>query len=256
MMYSPYRSMKKIQITLILSFSFLLCSNLQAQITKELRQERKEARIEERRIKNIKRDSLQSLPIDSYIFWDFSVIFPNENPRLNVGYIHKINEKWSVGTSAGIGLEFANLRNVDDYKLWEVRPQVVFNLGKGRRFQHFLSAEAFFIRNSETRFNGSFRPINDNNGEFQAINYTRADYGRIKQGLTINYGEYINISSSLALRTTVGFGFRYKDVSFSNIQGASIDFNSDDFFLFDDAPREGLRSGIELNFSFQLLYKL
>jgi len=234
---------------------FLLTSNLQAQDTRE---ERKEQREQKRLDKWARKDSLQSLPINSYLSLDLvSAALPNPLGRLNVGYITPLNERWSIGGSAGIGINAtAWIRNKEDYFLWEVRPEILYNLGKGRRFQHYLGLELFYISHQETLVDGNFNPVNTLNGTVNSISFDRADYKRKKAGFLLNFGEYINFSDRWAIRTTVGLGARRKDNSYANLVNARIDNDNDEFFFnLDGTQREGNRWGLEVNLDFRLIYK-
>lgn len=221
---------------------------VQAQTTKEQRLERRETR-------RAKKDSLQSLPIHSYFTLDLLKPIPTQVPRINMGYIHSLNERWSVGSSIGYGNDSFIYSYKDDYSLFEIRPQVLYNLGKGKRFQHFLSLEAFYITHKETLFNSDLTPVNDLNGAIETIAFDSADFTRLKYGFTINYGEYMNLSKRLGLRTLVGGGIRFKDNVYSNLRNPRA-VESDRFLIGSLYQKEGFRIGFELNLSFELMYKL
>lgn len=235
---------------------FLLTSNLQAQDTRE---ERKALREQKRLDKWARKDSLQSLPINSYLSLDLvSAILPNPFGRLSIGYIQPINSRWSIGGSAGVGINAtAWIERKEDYFLWEIRPEVIYNLKKGKRFQHYIGLELFYISHKETLINEDFEPVNTLNGTVNLISFERADYRRNKAGFLVNFGEYINFSDRWAFRTTVGIGTRRKDNSYSNLINARIQNDNDElFFNLDGSQKEGTRWGVELNLDLRLIYKI
>lgn len=216
---------------------------------------KKEQRQEKKEIRKARKDSLQGLPIGSYFTFDLLNLIPTNTPRFNIGYVHNVNKKWSIGSSIGFGTDHFFYTYKEDYALWEIRPQLIYNLEKRRRFKHFLSLELFYINHKETLQNRNLLPVNDQNGAIDAIGFDRADFKRIKYGVTLNYGEFINFSKHLGLRTTIGGGVRFKDNVYSNlINPRATQFDN---FLFSDLyNREGFKIGFELNLSLQLIYKL
>ena len=129
-------------------------------------------------------------------------LLPSDFPRINIGYIHEINDRIALGGDIGIGFE--GHIDKENYSLWEVRPQLIYTIKKRKRFQHFLLLETFYIYNEETRFDVEFEPIDNQGGTIEQINYERADFTRVKYGFTLNYGEYINLLNRLGLRTNLG----------------------------------------------------
>ena len=235
---------------------FLIATSLHAQDTRE---ERKTIREQKRLDKWTRKDSIQSLPIQSYLSLDvISAVIPNPLGRLNIGYITPLNERWSIGGSAGVGINAtAWITSKEDYFLWEVRPEVIYNLGKGKRFQHYLGVELFYISNKETLIDEDFEPVNTLNGTVNLISFERADYRRNKAGFLLNFGEYINFSDRWAFRTTVGIGARRKDISYANLINARIENDNDEFFFnLDGSHKEGTRWGVELNLDLRLIYKI
>lgn len=245
------------RITFIFLFALIFISPTLS--SQSLREERKALRAQERLDKWNRKDSLQRLPINTYLSLDLiSTVFPNPLGRLNIGYSTPIRAKWSIGGSAGIGFNATSwVVNNEDYFLWEVRPEILYNLGKGRRFQHYLGLELFYIYHTQTLRNGNFEPVNDLDGAIELIAFDRTNYKRVKTGVLVNFGEYINFSDRWAMRTTVGIGVRRKDNSFSNLVNPQIE-NFDDGFFFDlsASQREGVQWGPEFNFDLRLIYKI
>lgn len=244
-------------ILLSLSVTVLSITTITAQ---DYRSERRTNREVAREQKRLKKDSIQNLRITTYLSLDLiSTILPNPLGRLNVGYITPLNEKWSLGGSAGLGINAtAWARDTEEYFLWELRPELIYNLGKGSRFQHYVGLELFYIYHTETLSNRDFEPVNTLNGLVNNIDYDSATFERHKAGALINFGEYINLSNRLAFRTTVGVGIRSKDNSYSDLVNPRIDeFEDENHFGGLDPYRfEGTRLGVEFNLDFRLIYKI
>ncbi len=240
----------------LLPLVFLLAFTTHAQNSREERKTQKEIKRLEKRER---RDSLRKLPIDRYVSLDIvNGLFPNPLGRLNVGYTQSLNSKWAVGGSVGIGFDAISYAgDNEDYFLYEFRPEILYNLGNDRWSQYYVGLEVFFISHKETLRDNDFEPVNTSNGTIDLIAYDSATYQRRKSGFLINFGEFTNLSDRWALRTSVGLGARAKDNSFSNLENPRVENFNDDFILnFNRARKEGLRWGVEFNFSFRLIYKI
>lgn len=235
---------------------FFLSTTLQAQ---DAREERKAYRERKRINKENRKNDLQILPTNTYFSVDLiSTVLPNSLGRLNIGYITPLNERWSIGGSAGVGFNAtAWAGNTEDYFLWEVRPEILFNLGNGNRFQQYIGLELFHISNTQTLRNGDFKPVNDLDGAIEVIAYDRTNYQRVKSGFLVNFGQYINFSDRWGLRTTLGLGARRKDNSFSNLVNPTFQDFDDNFFLdLRPSQNEGVQWGVEVNLDVRLIYKI
>jgi len=238
----------------------ILCcfQNLQAQTTRE---EKKAIRVEKRIKKIERRDSISRVPVKSYV--SLSLVSPiTPFPRINVGYTRSLNTHWSVGGSVGVGfqgLPFTSEES-ENYRLFEIRPEVLYFIGKGEKYTNYIGLELFYINSKETLLFDTFNPVNDANGTVELIAFDRADYQRVKNGVLLNFGEYTRLSNKLMLRVNFGLGVRFKDNRYSNIENPSFrGFDFEDNFLFNDTnPRrdEGFSTGVEFNMDFRLIYKL
>ena len=238
----------------------ILCcfQNLQAQTTRE---EKKAIRVEKRIKKIERRDSISRVPVKSYV--SLSLVSPiTPFPRINVGYTRSLNSHWSVGGSVGVGFQGLPYTNEDsnNYSLYEIRPEVLYFIGKGEKYTNYIGLELFYINSKETLLFDTFNPVNDANGTVELIAFDRADYRRVKNGVLVNFGEYTRLSNKLMLRVNFGLGVRFKDNRYSNIENPSFrGFDFEDNFLFNDTnPRrdEGFSTGVEFNMDFRLIYKL
>jgi hypothetical protein len=238
----------------------LLCciQTLQAQTTRE---EKKAIRVEKRVKKIERRDSISRIPVKSYL--SLSLVSPiTPFPRINVGYTKPLNSHWSVGGSVGVGFQGLPYTNGDssNYSLYEIRPEVLYIIGKGEKYTNYVGLELFYINSKETLISDTFEPVNDANGTVDLIAFDRADYQRVKNGVLVNFGEYTRLSNTLMLRVNFGLGVRFKDNSYSNIENPNFrGFDFEENFLFSDTnPRreEGFSTGFEFNMDFKLIYKL
>lgn len=238
----------------------ILCcfQSLQAQTTRE---EKKAIRVEKRIKKIERRDSISRVPVKSYV--SLSLVSPiTPFPRINVGYTRSLNTHWSVGGSVGVGFQGLPYTNegTSCYSLYEVRPEVLYFIGKGEKYTNYIGLELFYINSKETLLFDTFNPVNDANGTVELVAFDRADYQRVKNGFLVNFGEYTRLSNKLMLRVNFGLGMRFKDNRYSDIQNASfVRFDFEDGFFFDDTnPRrdEGFSTGFEFNMDFRLIYKL
>lgn len=230
-------------------------------LSQTTREERKVIRVEKRIKKIERRDSISRIPVKSYV--SLSLVSPlTPFPRINVGYTRSLNTHWSVGGSVGVGFQGLPYTNEDtsNYSLYEIRPEVLYFIGKGEKYTNYIGLELFYINSKETLLFDTFNPVNDANGTVELVAFDRADYQRVKNGFLVNFGEYTRLSNKLMLRVNFGLGMRFKDNRYSDIQNASfVRFGFEDGFFFDDTnPRrdEGFSTGVEFNMDFRLIYKL
>ncbi|WP_405202790.1 hypothetical protein [Dokdonia sp. LLG6352-1] len=230
-------------------------------LSQTTREERKAIRVEKRIKKIERRDSISRIPVKSYV--SLSLVSPiTPFPRINVGYTRSLNTHWSVGGSVGVGfqgLPFTSEES-ENYRLFEIRPEVLYFIGKGEKYTNYIGLELFYINSKETLLFDTFEPVNDLNGTVTQVSYERADYQRVKNGFLVNFGEYTRLSNKLMLRVNFGLGIRFKDNRYSDIQNPTFnrfDFE-DNFFFGDTDPKriEGFTTGVEFNMDFRLIYKL
>jgi|GEM_PF-5461205 len=82
------------------------------------------------------------------------------HPRLRFGYIHSLDLKWKIGLDLGYGRGIhihPSDGNEEDYQLWEVRPQLYYELKSKSRSVRYISFELFYIHNTETLRDSFFR---------------------------------------------------------------------------------------------------
>ncbi|MFL9844126.1 hypothetical protein [Flavobacterium rhizosphaerae] len=197
----------------------------------------------------------------------FSLFTPTFSyaPRYKVGFMHKISSRWWAGLSAGYGnydTSFNFTRNDDnnivnkDYKLYEVRPEIYYDLRPTSKLKHLLSAELFYIHHTDVFYNDRY------NENIYTYKYTTADYRRIKTGLNINYNLLFYFTKKLGLTLTTGLGVKFRNVNFNNVTGKTeVDISGDDegnlgLFEIDGYRKEaGNDTNINFNFDLKLFYK-
>lgn len=160
-----------------------------------------------------------------------STISPTINyaPRWNLGYIRKIHDRYWLGLELGYGnkniaVNFAESNGWinNDYKIFEIKPELYFDLRPKSKLKHLLSLEFQYVNHSDKFNNTWYYDLNNNN----YYKYDFADYRRIKYGMNVNYNLIYYFSKNLALMQKVGIGYRKREVQYSNI----INRIEDEFF--------------------------
>ena len=202
---------------------------------------------------NGQNDSIKSSN-DSYISFDLTTLLDSRAPRLRASYFKDINSHWKIGTAVGYGNRglsfFAGNNNSDriqdDYKLWEVRPEIIWIENPEDEDKRYLSLELFYVNHTDVLLQGEFRQ------DGLIVPYNSVDYQRQKYGLNIKYGFILDINDRLSFNLYSGLGFRIRNNVFKN---ADI---SDDFFsrnIFGGIKyRE--QGGSDFNYNFPLGLKL
>lgn len=109
-------------------------------------------------------------------------------PRWNVDYVYSFNEQYGLGMQIGYGNYFimplkfeyidTRLPFEKDYSLFEIRPELYYNIVPNLKgIQFFASAEFFYIKHSDKLTNYSY--YNPNGNGF--LCYESAVYRRIKK---------------------------------------------------------------------------
>jgi hypothetical protein len=203
-------------------------------------------------------------PINSII--TISLISPTLSyvPRLNLGYIKKINERYWAGVELGYGTN--NLLSIyhenytsigSDYKVFEIRPEVYYDLRPNSKLKHLISAELFYINHTDYFNRGWFDDVAKN------IYYRHdgADYKREKYGFNLNYNLILNISKNIALMQKLGVGFRQRVVKFSNVinQRPDLNYEESDVTLLPNtngyANDVGTANAFNFNFDLKIICK-
>ncbi len=135
-------------------------------------------------------------------------------PRVRAGYVQNLNNKWKIGADIGYGsLGMALDRNLGEaYRLWEIRPELYRVFNPEAKTIKYLSAEFFYIMQNNV--------FTDNNYDLESggsIGYSRADYERIKYGLHLKFGLFLDIGKNLGFNFYGGFGFRVRTNEYSNV---------------------------------------
>lgn len=182
-------------------------------------------------------------------------------PRWNLGYIRRINEHYWLGVDLGYGSQNTAVNFAEDgdwitqdYKLYEIRPEVYYDLRPQSKLKHLVSAELFYIHHTD-QFSNSWLFELDENKHYK---YDRADYKRRKYGVNFNYSLLYNITENLALMQKIGVGFRIRNVAYTNIINKSEDpyYEGSEGFLIPSTDGYLKDNGAQLGFNFNLDFKL
>lgn len=185
--------------------------------------------------------------------FDFLTATMSQTPRLNVGYIQKMNKDIWLGIDVGYGNKKINYGRTfgENYQLFEIRPEIYYDLRPSKKLKHLLSFEAFYIHHTDTFRDSWFQ---DENKDYT---YTKADYRRIKIGGNFNYNLMYNFGKHFGLMQKVGIGLRYRNVKYSNVQGIE---NTSSFLETLDLGSNYRRHlgnvvGVNFNLAFRFFYK-
>lgn len=153
-------------------------------------------------------------------FFTFNISAPlvSYAPRWDLGYYYKINDKFIVGAEFGYG-NYNTAINFDmdydllekDYQLFEIRPEVMYVMNSNRKTKRFFSAEIYYINHKDQFYTDRYE---DGSKRYR---FDQADYSRTKYGLNLNYGLIINFTKSFGIIPKIGFGWRFRDVKYSNL---------------------------------------
>lgn len=181
-------------------------------------------------------------------------------PRWNVGYQKRITERYWLGLKLGYG-DYNSTINYsksggqikDNYQLYEIRPEIFYDLKPNSTLKHLVSFELFFINHTDQYSNGSYYNINQN----IYYRYDLADYKRVKYGFNINNNFILYLGKNFALMQNFGIGFRHRNVTYTN----TINEVEDPFFeeesIFGSGKKvraKGVANGLNVNFDIRLIY--
>lgn len=145
----------------------------------------------------------------------------------------------------------------DDYRLFEIRPEIYYDLRPGRKLKHLLSLELFYISH-KNRFTNGWYEYKSENAYYE---YDAADYKRIKTGLTLNLNTVYYLTPKLVLWQQIGGGVRNRNVTYSskvnNRLSARFNDGEDHFQMFGEEnhiKKEGSYFGFEFNLELKLAY--
>ncbi|MEM0543992.1 hypothetical protein WFZ85_15410 [Flavobacterium sp. j3] len=185
-------------------------------------------------------------------------------PRWNIGYIRKIDKKYWLGLELGYGSKDISVNFAadggwikNDYKIFEIKPELYFDLRPNSKQKHLLSVEFQYVNHTDKFNNSWYFDLNDKT----YYNYDFADYKRIKYGINLNYNLIFNITTNLALMPKIGIGYRKRVVQYSNIVNRIEDefFEEEGFVLpdFNGFLRDnGDIGGFNFNLDLRIIYKL
>jgi len=150
-------------------------------------------------------------------------------PRWDVGYYRHLNERWLLGVEVGYG-NYGSAINFKmdyeviekDYQLFEIRPEVIYIMTPNRKSKRFFSGELYYISHTDHFTTDSYEAGN------YRYRFEQADYKRIKYGVNLNYGMIINFTKNFGIIPKIGFGWRFRDVKYSNQVGLVESLNGDE----------------------------
>lgn len=196
-------------------------------------------------------------------FLSISIFSPtiSNAPRWNVGYQRKIIDQYWLGLKLGYG-DYNNTINYtknggqikDNYQLFEIRPEVFYDLKPNSKLKHLISLELFYINHTDQFSNNTYYDRNQNT----YFRYDLADYKREKYGFNINNNFILYLGKRLAFMQSFGVGFRHRNVSYINTVNEVEDpfFESESIFGSgkNSIRAKGIQNGFSVNFDIQLIY--
>ena len=180
---------------------------------------------------------------------------PFRDQRLNVGYMHRLNSRWWLGTEIAYGQKGMtpyNLGFEGDYRIYEIKPEVYYSLDPKSRLKHFLSAELSYLNHSSKRTNAGYYDSN-----VQYYTYDSADFKRIRTGLSINYSILLHRESSwFGFMPKVGIGIAHRSVRYNHVEGKQPTFEGpDDLRFFPNFEREQSSMRLMVNVDMKFIFK-
>lgn len=180
---------------------------------------------------------------------------PFRDQRFNVGYMHRLNSRWWLGTELAYGQKGMTPYNLGfdgDYRIYEIKPEVYYSLDPKSRLKHFLSAELYYLNHSSERKNAGYY---DSAGQYYT--YDSADFKRIRKGLSINYSILLHRESSwFGFMPKVGIGIARRTIRYEHIQGKQFAFEGpDDLPFFPQFDREQSNMRLMVNVDMKFIFK-
>lgn len=193
----------------------------------------------------------------------FSIFSPTISyaPRWNLGFIRKIEKRYWIGLEIGYGNQNLSVNFAEeggwiknDYKIFEIKPEIYYDLRPKSNLKHLLSLELQYLIHSD-KFNNSWYYDIENKTYYK---YDLADYQRNKYGVNINYSLIYNITKKLALMQKTGIGFRQRNVKYSDIINKIEDeyFEESDVILVPVSNGFLRDNGVNNSFNFNLDLKI
>ncbi len=195
--------------------------------------------------------------LESFFTFDVFSSLNTYSPRWRVGFIRDIDPKWKVGLNLGYGNKnisytyFAD-KFEEDYKLWEIRPELYYVRKRSQKATTYASFELYYINHKDVFHNSSYIPV-----EGGCLSYDRADYLRQKYGFNVNIGTFSNLGRKLGLNFYTGIGLKIRNNSFSDIINPESTecLERDMYDDFEYRQKEGLRAGFNFSIGLKLFLK-
>jgi len=189
----------------------------------------------------------------SYITTNLLSHINYHSPRLRIGYIQNINDRWKIGLDLGYGNNKTTFLEIsENYNIWEIRPELYYFT---RSHKTYLSAELFYINHKDIFIDDFYYP-KDN----ESTRYDQASYQRQKYGLNFKYGFLFNSKRKITFNLYTGLGIRIRNNTFTDIENPRIvDVGPEggDMFGFEVYRRkEGTNLTPNFVLGFKILFRL
>ena len=201
-----------------------------------------------------------SVKKESYLTFDAFSSLNTYSPRWRFGYVKGISPKWKLGLNLGYGNSNISYTGFaenyeEDYELWEIKPELYYNLRQTQKSTTYGSFELYYINHQDIYHDYYYLPIGGG-----VIRYDQADYLRQKYGFNFNIGTFIHMGKWFGMNIFTGVGFKIRNNSFSNIvnpEPADPDFIEmlSHIDMYDDNEYK-VAEGLDYGFNFSLGLKL
>ncbi len=210
--------------------------------------------------------SISTKPLNESSFATFSIFSSLDpfNPRYRVGYIQNLSPKWKLGVDLGYGSRKLSWSSSlftttyltsfggaveEDYRLWEIRPELYYIIDPSHKYLQYISTEVFYIHQTD-----AYQHDHVDKNDMGYFNFDKADFKRQKIGSHIKYGIFINPGEKLGLNVYTGIGFRFRNNTFSDIINL-VPYDDPREVAVDYNEVEGLFFGFNFSFGFRLYYR-
>ncbi len=172
-------------------------------------------------------------------------------PRWRIGYIKNINSKTKIGIDLGYGnTNISIIPTLDNYSLWEIRPEFYHILKPKKKHLNYFSLEFFYLNEQQV-----FEQQEFISSQHQYFQFEKADYQRQKFGIIPKYGMFINFSKKVGINWYTGIGVNYRINSYSDFVNLSQLSDYEEHF----SPyyrKEGNKIGIEFTLGLKIYYRI
>jgi hypothetical protein len=190
--------------------------------------------------------------------------FPLSNiPRLNIGYITAINNRWLAGLDIGYGASFLNgnednnFTSSTNYRLFEIRPQLYYTFTNNPKIRTYISAELFLIAHKDQFTSANFGYYIPHDMSAIEVGFDQADYTRLKTGLNIYFGLFKRIYRGFGINPSIAFGVRNRSIRYDNVINPVEQQVLDEGWFTNSnvIVKEGNYFGLNFNFKLKLYIK-